>query len=162
VSMRQRSSKEFKDSVVEKILNRGERSIASVCEEVGVLKGTAKLWMKACGSIGTNPSPRGKMKWNPESKLKAVVDTSALVDIELGNYLRREGLYSNQVGDWRNEIIQYFATKPKFAKDERDDKIKILEREILRKDKALAEVSALLILEKKVALLWGSKSEGGR
>ena len=102
------------------------------------------------------------MKWNAEAKLKAVVDTSSLVDTELGNYLRHEGLYSNQVVDWRAEIIEYFATKPKFVKDERDEQIRVLEREILRKDKALAEASALLILQKKVDLIWGSKDEGGK
>jgi len=67
-------------------------------------------------------------------------------------------LYSNQVTEWRAEIIEHFETKPKFAKDERDAKINDLEREILRKDRALAEASALLILQKKVDLIWGNKS----
>jgi len=99
------------------------------------------------------------MKWNPEAKLKAVVDTTNLVESELGAYLRREGLYSNQVAEWRAQFLENFTPKEKFAKDKRDDHIRVLEREILRKDKALAEASALLILEKKVALIWGKKDE---
>jgi transposase len=157
MGMRQRSSKEFKESVVLKILNRGDRTIASVCDEAGVLIATANNWVRTCGKVGSNSTSRGRMKWNAEAKLKAIVDTSSLVDMELGNYLRREGLYSNQVIDWRAEILEYFATKPKFVKDERDEQIKVLEREILRKDKALAEASALLILQKKVDLIWGPK-----
>lgn len=160
--MRQRSSREFKESIVSKILNRGDRTIESVCEEAGVLKGTANNWVRACGKIGANSTSRGRMKWNAEAKLKAIVDTSSLVDTELGNYLRREGLYSTQVVDWRTKTIECLAAKPKFVKDERDEQIRILEREILRKDKALAEASALLILQKKVDLIWGSKDEDGK
>lgn len=99
------------------------------------------------------------MKWTAEAKLKAIVETSGLGESEVGTYLRREGLYSSQISEWRAEIIEHFGTKPKFAKDERDEKIRNLEREILRKDKALAEASALLILQKKVDLIWGSKGE---
>ena len=158
MSMRHSYSKEFKDSVVVKILNRGEKTIEEVCSEVGVLKSSARNWMKASAMVGTkSPSPKGaRMKWTPEAKLKAVVDTTNLVDTELGHYLRREGLYSNQVSDWRSEIIEGLALKPKFKRDERDDQIRVLEQEILRKDKALAEASALLILQKKVSLIWGS------
>ena len=100
------------------------------------------------------------MKWTPEAKLKAIVETTNLVDTELGHYLRKEGLYSNQVTEWRAAFIEKMALQPKFKRDERDDVIRSLEREILRKDKALAEASALLILEKKVALIWGRSGEG--
>jgi transposase len=107
-----------------------------------------------------SPSSKGRrMKWTPEAKLKAVVDTTNLVDTDIGHYLRKEGLYSNQVTDWRSEIIQGLAVKPNYKRDERDDKIRVLEREILRKDKALAEASALLILQKKVSLIWGRSDE---
>ncbi len=98
------------------------------------------------------------MKWTAEAKLKAVFDTSGLSENEVGAYVRREGLYSNQVAEWRAEIIENLGMKPSYKKDERDAKIKIMEREILRKDKALAEASALLILQKKVDLIWGNKS----
>ena len=104
-----------------------------------------------------SPSSKGsRMKWTPEAKLKAVFDTTNLADTELGHYLRKEGLYSNQVTGWRSDIIEGLALKPTFKRDERDDKIRGLEREILRKDKALAEASALLILQKKVSLIWGN------
>jgi hypothetical protein len=99
------------------------------------------------------------MKWTAEAKLKAVVETSGLSEIDFGKYLRREGLYSTQVAEWRADIVSHLSFKPKFQKDDRDSKINLLEREILRKDKALAEASALLILQKKVDLIWGSKSE---
>ena len=102
------------------------------------------------------------MVWTAEAKLKALVETAGLAEPELGLYLRREGLYSHQITAWRAEVLAYFATSPTPKKDARDETIRQLEREILRKDKALAEASALLILQKKVDLIWGSRDEAGK
>jgi len=74
------------------------------------------------------------MKWTAEAKLKALVETAGLAEDELGLYLRREGLYSHQIMAWRAEVIEYFETRPKCAKDARDETIRLLECEILRKD----------------------------
>ena len=145
-----------------KILTRGDRTVEAVCEEAGVLKTTATNWVNTSAMVSSARKARGRMKWNPEAKLKAVFDTTNLVEAELGAYLRREGLYSNQVAEWRAQFLENFNPKQTFAKDKRDDHIRVLEREILRKDKALAEASALLILEKKVALIWGKKDEDER
>ena len=94
------------------------------------------------------------MKWTPEAKLKAVIETESLAEHDLGTYIRREGLYTTQLSEWRSEIIEGLGAKSPFAKDERDEKIKNLERDLLRKDRALAEASALLILQKKANLIW--------
>ncbi len=161
MSLRQSYTKEFKESVVKKLLNRDSETINQVCEREGVLPSSAKNWLKVCGKLGTFPtrSRRGRMQWNPEAKLRAVIDTSSLQENELGKYLRSEGLYSNQIVEWRAEIIENLSLKSTFKKDERDERIRVLEREILRKDKALAEASALLILQKKASLIWGTKDE---
>ena len=164
MSARQKLSKEFKDSVVVKLLNRGDKTIDEVCAEVGVPKTSARNWMHASAKVSSkSPKSKGsRMKWTSEAKFKAVLDTANLVDTDLGHYLRKEGLYSNQVIDWRTQFVENFEPKVKPKRDERDDKIRALEREILRKDKALAEASALLILEKKVALIWGRGGEDER
>ena len=67
-----------------------------------------------------------------------------------------------KIEDWKKEFLSSMVVsrQPKIKKDERDKKIKTLEREILRKDKALAEAAALIILQKKVNLLWGNQDEG--
>ena len=144
------------------ILTRGDRTITSVCEEAGVSRRTATKWVQRCGTVTTHPTQRGHTKWTAEAKLKALVETAGLAENELGLYLRREGLYSHQIMAWRAEVIEYFETRPKCAKNARDETIRQLEREILRKDKALAEASALLILQKKVDLIWGSRHEAAK
>ena len=141
------------------ILARGDRTITSVCAEAGVLRRTATKWVQRCGTVSAHPTQRGRMTWTAEAKLKALVETAGLAETELGLYLRREGLYATQITEWRADVIAHFVTRPTPKKDARDETIRLLEREILRKDKALAEASALLILQKKVDLIWGNRDE---
>jgi len=149
-------SQEFKDAIITKIVNRGSKSVVQVCAEEGISLSTAYGWL----SRDTLPSMKNKTsakKWSPKEKLKAVTETQSMSEGEIGIYLRREGLHSQQLNDWRSQVLMSLEVSPKTfaAKDGRDAQIKDLEREILRKDKALAEAAALLILQKKVDLIWG-------
>jgi transposase len=153
---------EFKDSIVNKILSRGDRTIEEVCQQEGVGKSTAVNWVRYRASVANMMKQKAAKKWSPEAKLKAIVDSQSMSEEELGVYLRREGLHSNQLKEWRDEVIKGLAPATKKSapkKDERDERIISLERELRRKDKALAEASALLILQKKIDLIWGNKSE---
>jgi len=136
--------------------------MASVCAEAGVPRRTATKWVQRCGTVSAHPPPRGSMKWTAEAKLKALVETAGLPEDEFGLYLRREGLYATQITEWRADVIEYFTARSTPKKDARDETIRQLEREILRKDKALAEASALLILQKKAELIWGNRDEAAK
>ena len=149
---RQRFSKEFKDAIVTKIMSRGSDSIATVCEREGILQSTAANWLSARTRGGTMTKQKSSKSWTTEQKLKAVFETSALSEEELGACLRREGLDEARLREWRDEMIKGLtsvAGKPSTKKDARDDKIKELERDLRRKNRVLAEASALLMLQKK-------------
>ena len=151
-------SKEFKDSIVTKIVNRGDLSIAEVCAREGIKVASAYRWLKrdTLGAMKTKPASKS---WSAREKLQAVSETLSTNETETGLYLRKEGLHSHQIEEWRGQVLASLAPTRKRASEEdpRDDQIKDLEREILRKDKALAEASALLILQKKVNLIWGDE-----
>ena len=53
--------------------------------------------------------------------------------------------------DWDRQV----ANKLKASQKDDQKRIKHLERELKRKEKALAEVAALLVLQKKVQAIWG-------
>jgi transposase len=162
VGERQSYSREFKDAIRAKILNRGNRSVAEVCEEEGVSHRTAANWIRPHVKPEAMKKQKNSSQWNPEQKLKALMETASLSEAELGAYLRKEGIFSHQLDEWKSEFLSLMVAsyKPKYTKkDDRDQKIKTLEKEILRKDKALAEATALLILQKKVNLIWGNKDE---
>ena len=158
MSVRQQYSREFKDAIVTKIINRGNLGIAEVCAREGIKSSTVYRWIKrdTLGAMKTKPASKS---WSAREKLQAVTETLSASETDTGEYLRREGLYSHQVEEWRGQVLASLEPTPKrpAMKDGRDDRIKELEREILRKDKALAEASALLILQKKVSLIWGDE-----
>ena len=95
-------------------------------------------------------------------KLKAVIKFEGLESEEQGEYLRREGLQSEHIAVWKKSMEAGLeggggltaANRSEWAADKK--KIKELERDLHRKDRALAETTALLVLKKKADLIWGS------
>jgi transposase len=158
MSRRQSYSQEFKDAIVSKILNRGNQTVAQVCEAEGIGKATAANWLKSANMPGMSKKNK-KKKWSPKEKLKAVSETISASEAEIGAYLRKEGLHSQQLKEWQDQALTSLEGAQKPVKDERDELIRELEKEILRKDKALAEAAALLILQKKVQLILDRKGE---
>ena len=104
---------------------------------------------------------KDKSKYSAEEILKIVSETYSLSEEDLGIYLRKNGLHSHQLTEWRTNLLT-LMNQPKVnsqKKDHRDVEIKDLKRNLYKKNAALAEVSALLILHKKANLLWPSPDE---
>jgi transposase-like protein len=101
--------------------------------------------------------------WGPEEKLQAVFDAQGLDEQELGEFLRKRGLHSRQIEEWRKEALALVVgSKPQRGRPAKDPELvaaleenKQLKRDLRRKEKALAEQTALVILQKKVQALWG-------
>lgn len=95
----------------------------------------------------------------------AVLETSSLSEEELGQYCRKKGLYPEQIKKWRaacESANDWDRTQAKIMKEQvkaSNQKNKELERELRRKEKALAEAAALLVLKKKVQNLWGEDGD---
>ena len=81
---------------------------------------------------------------SPETKLTIIIDTARLNETELAEYCRSKGLYPEQIAQWKTQTLTGFSTS---------------EQEIKRKDKALAEAAAILILRKKLNALWGEDED---
>lgn len=99
--------------------------------------------------------------WSGENKLAVVIETAGLNEEELAEYCRRKGLYVEQISRWRNAAIAGAQTLRPLSIEERRElqqerkKTRQLEKELRRKDKALAETAALLVLQKKARAIWG-------
>jgi transposase-like protein len=157
----QRYSEEFKKSAVEKLLNRGSRPVAAISEEVGVASPSLYQWRNELASLGgmkkTSLRPQDR---SPEEKLKAVIEFETLSEEKRGEFLRKQGLHLEHIKSWRKQLedalrpVNRQAERQERAEDRR--KIKELEKELRRKDRALAETTALLVLKKKANLIWGT------
>jgi len=99
----------------------------------------------------------GPRHWSAEERFRVVVQAAALSDEELGAFLRREGLHQAQLDHWRELAIDALKNLKKKRSERTPEarRNKALERELRYKEKALAEVTALLVLKKKVQEIWG-------
>ena len=153
---------------------RNAETARGLAGDTGVHQSTLSRWLREAG-IGTIPdmsddtNPSGKKSrrpqdWSLQEKLQVLQEASALSDQELGGYLRRKGLHEAQMEQWRAsvaEVLENPRPKAKMSKEQRMDKKRIqkLERELRRKDKALAETAALLVLKKKAQAIWGDEDD---
>ena len=102
--------------------------------------------------------------WSAEERFSALVETHGLSEEELGAWCRRHGLHSHELAQWRRDALAGSAPAVS-AHDERAQSKRLrqenaaLRKELNRKDKALAETTALLVLQKKAQLLWGEDEE---
>jgi transposase-like protein len=157
----QRFSKDFKEAIVKKLLNRGSQTIAEFCSSNNLGVSTVTTWQKNCANVSEMKNKKNNSKYSAEEILKIISETYSLNEEYLGVYLRKNGLHSNQLTEWRSSFLTSM-NQPKLnlnKKDERDVEIKDLKKNLRKKDAALAEVSALLILQKKANLLWPSPDE---
>ncbi len=157
-----RYSEERKASVLKKLLPPNSRPVPEVAREEGISEPTLYNWRTQVREQGLPVPGSGKQTedWSAEAKFAAVVETATLNESELSEYCRSKGLYPEQVKRWREACVQGaqaagVSQKQNRQETKRDKKrIQQLERELNRKEKALAEAAALLVLRKKLDALW--------
>lgn len=90
-------------------------------------------------------------KWPAEDRFAAVVETATLSEEDLAAYCRRKGLCPAQIAQWKQAFIQSSAPQNTGPLRQSQNEIRQLKRELARKEKALAEAAALLVLRKKLS-----------
>lgn len=151
-----------KKVAVQKFLSRGSRPAGEVAKEVGFSTYSLYHWAKRYGSTAAMiKSEKRSQDWSAVEKLEAVVEFRKLPEHGQGEFLRRKGLHAEQIEQWQTQIQNALDSKEaerlsRAEKAEATRRIQELERELRRKDKALAETTALLVLQKKAQAIWGS------
>ena len=165
----------FKMKVVQKMLLPNARPVSALAEETGLPEGTLYRWRKET-IIGGMPTDRSDEKaptaqpphqWSAAEKVAVVLEAAGVAEAELGPFLRRKGLHAAQLAEWRKQVteagiaaLQGGATKAaRKSASAAAKRVRELERELRRKDKALAEAAALLILKKKAQAIWGDEDD---
>lgn len=161
----QRYSSRFKETILNK-LSGSDLSVRKFAEQEGINLSTLYSWQKQFNISGFSVSKVSSSdKWSNEEKFAVVLETSALAEAELSEYCRAKGLYPEQVKQWKQACIAGNTAKStkrtKTTPEQKADKkrIKALERELRRKEKALAESAALLVLGKKFDAYWEEKED---
>jgi len=162
-----RYSQERRAAVLSKLLPPANRTVVSVSAEEGITEGTLYNWLKHCRERGV-PVPGNRKTgddWSAEAKLAVVIETAPLSETELSSYCREKGLHVEQVQRWKEACLQGAGEQASLYKDAQKQhklsrkKIKQLEAEVRRKDRALAETTSLLVLSKKLEALYGTDQD---
>jgi len=158
----------FKAKMIQRMSAPGGPSANALAQEVGVHQATLSRWLRRAARVdGMSPRKSKKSRrpqdWTAAEKLEAVLKAAELSEEQLGGFLRREGLYRTHLEQWRQQMLQGLEQKPKRSphpKTAEGRRIRDLEKELRRKDAALAETAALLVLKKKAQAIWGEGGDG--
>lgn len=158
-----RYSNERKQAVLAKLSPPYNRPIAEIAAEEGICQGTLYNWRKQARERGELYPDAGTDAegWSARDKFAAVLETASMNEAERAEYCRRRGLYPQQLVEWRRACEQAndWADDRRRVQVESDReqhrRVRALEKELRRKEKALAETAALLTLSKKARAIWG-------
>ena len=153
-------SEAFKHRMVRRLVGPSARSANAVATEVGVSQESLSRWLRAAGNV-VGMARATRTQWTGVEKLRVVREAHGLSEAALGALLRREGLHETQLIAWRAAAEAALAepTRGRAAPSVEAKRIKELERELRRKDAALAETAALLVLKKKAQAIWGDADD---
>jgi len=150
----------FRSRMVQRMAGREAISATALSAEVGVAQQTLSRWLRDAPTLAdmnrkNRNSARKPRRRTAEDKLRIVMAAASLSEEALGEFLRREGVHEAQLNEWREKVHSAATGALKDANRKKSEqtpearKIRELESELRRKEKALAEAAALLVLKKK-------------
>jgi transposase len=173
--MRARFNPSFKIQAVEKAFSRsGDTTLKEVADSLGVGHSTLNRWMvqsrhpefesitaTESSSLRLMSKEKRPQDWSLEEKLKLIIACAPLDDEAVNAVCREQGIYPHHIKQWTQDFVG--GTRAKAIAPSETKKLKhenkILKKELNRKDRALAETAALLVLQKKVQAIWGSSED---
>lgn len=154
-------SEKFKEKMIEKLLMPPGRSASELAKETGVSQSTLSRWMRdsveAVAKAPKQTTKRRSEKWTLREKMRVVEAAEGLGEEEIGALIRREGILLADLEEWRRLGDAEDVERP-LTREEKQ-RVKKLEKELRRKDKALAEAAALLVLQKKLRTILGDEDD---
>lgn len=161
---RTQHSREFENQALIKVRERAGKSVRTIAQELHMAEGTLRKWISKSNQKASLPTPAATLpvdvastSWSPAQRLLALNETHALNGLELHTWCREKGLFEHQLHAWREVFCTpapQHTRESNAALRELQSKNDKLQRELNRKEKALAEAAALLVLQKKYQTLW--------
>ena len=160
--MNKKFTQDFKEQAVQKALTRGSKNLENLAQELSVGYSTLQRWIRNYKNMTPENSKKQRPQdWTREERFQSLLETAAMDAEQRSQYCREKGLYPHQLEEWRVSFVQPDGLMSNSTKAELKTlktENRELQKEIRRKDKALAETAALLVLQKKFqALLEGEE-----
>ena len=164
-----RSTQEFKVQSVEKALSRrADQTLKNIADDLGVGQSTLQRWIRLAkdNKLEKPESPMSKEKspqdWNKTQRFEAIMHCHSLNDEQISTYCRENGIYPHHLKGWKTEFLSDNQGSEPVSRREKKklkQENKRLQKELNRKDRALSETAALLVLSKKCQAIWGEKED---
>jgi len=159
---------EFQEQALIKVRERGTRSVLDVADDLHMSVGTLRKWISNSNRLNSEvsglavklPDDLPAQSWGPSQRLQALLETYAMPQTQLHAWCREKGLFEHQLKAWRDAFCSAPVSdsrESKAALRELQAKHETLQRELRRKERALAEAAALLVLQKKFQALLGDE-----
>ena len=157
-------SKDFKENLIKLMLPPENRAVKELVNEYNIHEQTLYKWRKEAKSKGVvyKDKATSKEKYSRVMQLQIIIDTNRLNNHDLSEYCRRKGIYAEEIESWKKSFISGETDEQsKLKQDFKDSQaeLKYTKKELNRKEKALAEAAALLVLKKKMQAIWSSDEE---
>ena len=153
----------FKRQIVQRMLGPNAQSATSLCKEVQIPQSTLSRWLRQAstlGAVASHSAPPSSR--SAQDKLRLLLAFEATPEAERGAWQRHEGLHEAELAQWRLTMVSALDEPKTQAVSKgavQSKRIRQLQRELQRKDKALAEAAALLVLRRKVRALWEAEDD---
>ena len=157
---RREYTESFRQQALEKVFSRGNNSIRVVAEDLNMSLGTLRNWMKAeRNRLQTRNGLQSKrpQDWSLADRLQILMESHGLDEEALNALCREKGIFRHHLEQWQATFTAGGAADNRSQLRELKDTNRTLTRELNRKEKALAEAAALLVLQKKYRALWEEK-----
>jgi len=141
--------------MVARLTGKDAVSAHQLALETGLRQQTLSRWLQEASSLPVMPAKPSKRDWSIDEKIRILAKASALTGTELTDFLQREGVLQAAYEQWRLVLGEEGRASLATVK-----RIRTLERELARKEKALAEAAALLVLKKKLQALEDDEDDG--
>ena len=159
---------EFKEQALRQVRERGSTTLPTVAAQLNVEIGTLYGWIKrrnreeAGLPHGATQLPHAlpAAQWSAAQRLQALLDSYAFEGEALAAWCREKGLFEHQLASWRlgfchpsTSVANSVATTGAELRSLQVKHVQ-LQKELRRKEAALSEAAALLVLQKKFRALW--------
>lgn len=150
-----------KEAVIKKVL-MGGKPHHEIASEAGIGRSTLTYWLKnhkKNGIENLTDKEKRPQDWSVEQRLNALMETGAMPEGERVSWCRKKGIFSHHLEQWKKDILSLLTPNKASLRVKGTARLKkenaALKKELNRKDKALAETAALLVLKKKANFIWG-------
>jgi transposase-like protein len=153
----------FREQALKKVYCRGQRTISDVADELNISFGTLNGWMRKHKKQSHSTTPVASKRpndWTAAERLNVLMESHGLADEALNAFCRKKGIFAHHIEEWKKafetDATQIQSNSTSTLRELKTEN-QSLNKELKRKEKALAEAAALLVLQKKFQAFWADK-----